>query len=242
MSNWNSETAPVVVYGATGPLGEACIRHFTAAGRRVAAIARDRQKLQRLEAQTKAAVFSADMANAVQRDAAREFIARFLENEGSAVFLLAMGSHHDTLPGCGEERIQEQIRTNLEFPLQEALYWAHRLPGGHFIFFADAAVQTPAKGYHAYRAAKSGVISITRSLALDLAPAFRVNAVAPGIMNLKPHARPDALQRWSARVPLGRIGAPDDIARAVAFLVEHEYLTGVILPVDGGLSLGIPAR
>lgn len=242
MSNWNCKNASmnVVVYGATGPLGKACIQHFTTCQLRTLAIARTPKKLNTLQASTGTEICAANIANAKERAKCRHCIAQFLDPNAYAVFLFAIGSHIDTPIGCNEKLVQEQIRTNLELPLQEALYWAHHLTRGHFIFFADAGIQTPQQGYHAYRAAKSGIMTITKTLARDLAPAFRVNAVAPGIMNLKPKALPDAQQRWSAQVPLGHIGSPQDIVQAVAFLVEHQYLTGVILPVDGGFSLGPP--
>ncbi len=228
---------PVVVYGSTGPLGAACARLFARRGWPVAGIARNEDRLFLLQKETGAAVFTADMADEASRTAARTFIEQFLGGKVPAVFLFAIGSHRHTLPGCGEAPVQDQIRVNIEIPLQEALHWAGRLPGGQFVFFGDAAVLSPAGGYSAYGAAKAGLMAAARILARDLAPGFRVNAVAPGIMNLKPTARPDALERWSVRVPLGHIGSPEDIARAVAFLVDHAYLTGVVLPVDGGFSL-----
>lgn len=94
-------------------------------------------------------------------------------------------------------------------------------------------------GNHAYSAAKGALGSLTRTLAVECAPrGVRVNLVEPG--TVRTHAwddRPGALGRVAAHYPLGRVGEPDDIAAAVAFLASADasWITGVSLPVDGGL-------
>ncbi|WP_326677821.1 SDR family NAD(P)-dependent oxidoreductase [Streptomyces sp. NBC_01237] len=94
-------------------------------------------------------------------------------------------------------------------------------------------------GGHAYSAAKAGLASLTRTLAGHAGPrGVRVNLVAPGTIRTAAWAGRDAdLDRISALYPLGRIGEPDDIASAVAFLASHEtsWITGTTLRVDGGL-------
>lgn len=90
-----------------------------------------------------------------------------------------------------------------------------------------------------YGAAKAAVASITRSLALELAPHVSVNCVAPGLIATSVLERVDAAFRQSYidRTPLGRFGRPDEIAAAVAFLASDDasYITGAILPVSGGI-------
>jgi 3-oxoacyl-[acyl-carrier protein] reductase len=94
--------------------------------------------------------------------------------------------------------------------------------------------------YAAYAAAKAGVISVTRTLALELAPhRIRVNAIAPDIClteGLEAMVPPNERARWTHLVPLGRPADPDDIAGAAVFLVSDlsRYVTGVTLHVDGG--------
>jgi 3-oxoacyl-[acyl-carrier protein] reductase len=93
-----------------------------------------------------------------------------------------------------------------------------------------------------YAAAKAGLIGLVRSLARECAPrGVRVNAVAPGYIETDMTASlgAEARERLLALTPLGRLGAPGDVAGPVAFLCSPAagYLTGVVLPVDGGLSM-----
>ena len=86
------------------------------------------------------------------------------------------------------------------------------------------------KGYAHYAAAKAGLAALTRLLALEWAPEVRVNGVAPGAIT----ADDAALLK---RIPLQRIGTAEEVAAAVLFLLSQEFVTGQILPVDGGRSV-----
>jgi pteridine reductase len=95
----------------------------------------------------------------------------------------------------------------------------------------------PWRGYAAYAASKAALVRLTECLALELAPAVRVNAVAPGTV-LWPEGYPAALRRTLARrIPLARVGTPEDVAAAVRYLAEAPFVTGAVLPVDGGRHL-----
>lgn len=241
MSSSNSDSPlKVVILGATGPLGSACALHLAAAGHEVACVARTPGRLAQLQAGCghRLRLIPGDLSDPAGREAVHARLETFLRPGEPGVFLFVLGAHRDSPPGGDEASARELVETNLTLPMLEALHWAPRLaPGSQMVFFADATVAAPGPGYHAYAAAKAGIATLTRTLALSLAPGIRVNAVAPGIMNLKPAARPDALERWSSRIPLGALGEPGFIATAVDFLIRHPYLTGVVLPVDGGYSL-----
>lgn len=91
-----------------------------------------------------------------------------------------------------------------------------------------------------YAASKAGVVMLTRVLALELAPAVRVNAVAPGIIASKPRPMPPKTrEKFAAMTPLQRVGEPVDVANAVAFLASDDarFITGQTLSVDGGLVM-----
>jgi len=104
-------------------------------------------------------------------------------------------------------------------------------------------------GHLPYASAKAGILGLVRSAALDLAPrGIRVNAVLPGVvespqsLDAENSAGPDGLQHAATRIPLGRVGQPQDVADAVAFLLSDDarYITGQQLVVDGGLTVAWP--
>lgn len=115
-----------------------------------------------------------------------------------------------------------------------------RQGGGRIINFSDWVARSGRpryKGYLPYYVAKAGVVGLVEALALELAPAVLVNAVAPGPI-LKPEGFSDEADREVVRAtPLGRWGGPEEIARAVLFLIETEFVTGECLRVDGGRHL-----
>jgi NAD(P)-dependent dehydrogenase (short-subunit alcohol dehydrogenase family) len=93
------------------------------------------------------------------------------------------------------------------------------------------------KGYAHHAASKAALVSLTRSMAAELAPTIRVNAIAPGTV-LLPEGASDAKRDWAeSKSLLGRIGSPEDVARMAAFLIENDFITGSVYFVDGGRSL-----
>jgi pteridine reductase len=101
----------------------------------------------------------------------------------------------------------------------------------------DVAAWQPWRNHAAYSAAKAGLAHLTRCLALELAPSVRVNAVAPGTVAFPPDMKDSERDAILRRIPLARAGDPSDVARAVSYLAAEPYLTGLLLPVDGGSSL-----
>jgi pteridine reductase len=106
--------------------------------------------------------------------------------------------------------------------------------GGAIVALADLAAFQRWRHYPVHSVSKAGVVAVTEVLARSLAPRVRVNAIAPGAV-LLPEGWDDAeKERLVASTPLGRLGTPDDVVRAVLFLLENDYLTGTTLVVDGG--------
>jgi pteridine reductase len=109
--------------------------------------------------------------------------------------------------------------------------------GGAIVTLADIAAFQRWKHYPVHVISKAGVVAATELLAKILAPKVRVNAVAPGAV-LLPETWDDAARKsLIASTPLGRLGTPDDVVRAVIFLLENDYLTGTTVVVDGGRLL-----
>jgi NAD(P)-dependent dehydrogenase (short-subunit alcohol dehydrogenase family) len=92
-------------------------------------------------------------------------------------------------------------------------------------------------GYAHHAASKAALVSLTKSLAVELAPTIRVNAIAPGTVLLPEDAPPEKRAWAEGKSLLRRIGSPDDVARMAAFLIENDFLTGGVYFVDGGRAL-----
>ncbi len=109
--------------------------------------------------------------------------------------------------------------------------------GGVIINISDSGTRKTWSSYSAYIISKAGLEVLTRLLARTLAPAIRVNAVAPGLI-LPPESMPaEDWQRLVKRLPAKKAGTPDDVVSAVLFLIRNSYLTGQIIVVDGGYQL-----
>jgi pteridine reductase len=136
------------------------------------------------------------------------------------------------------------IGTNLRAPLflAQAAASPLRRTQGAIVNITDIHAERPLKSYVVYTIAKAGLSGLTRSLARELAPDVRVNAVAPGPILWPDDEQFDELsrQRIVSHTPLKREGTPDDIARAVLFLLaEGSYVTGETIAVDGGRHIAI---
>ena len=134
------------------------------------------------------------------------------------------------------------IGTNLQAPLFLAQAAAPELRrrGGSLLNIVDIHGLRPLREHAVYSAAKAGLIMLTRALARELAPQVRVNAIAPGAVLWPEQGLDEARRdRIRAQTPLQRPGSPEDIARAVLFFAtQAPFVTGQVLAVDGGRSIG----
>lgn len=141
---------------------------------------------------------------------------------------------------------EEVIRKDLEgtfWTVQAALPWLRRSDRASVVTLSSVFGSHPAVGGAPYQIAKAGVEQMTRTLALELAPAIRVNCVAPGFirtdMNRAGHEDPEFGPKVARLTPLGRWGEPEDVAPAVRYLLSRDadWVTGIVLGVDGGIAL-----
>jgi pteridine reductase len=141
-----------------------------------------------------------------------------------------------------EEHWYDLMGSNLKAPLflSQAVLPALRAARGVIINIVDVHSQRPLRDHVVYGAAKAGLAMLTRSLAKDLGPDVRVNGVSPGAIMWPEEGMSDPLRNAIIRqTALKRSGEPQDIAAAVLFLVrDAPYVTGQILAVDGGRSVG----
>jgi len=136
------------------------------------------------------------------------------------------------------------LGTNLQAPLflAQAAAPALKRAQGAIVNITDIHAERPLKNFVVYSIAKAGLMGLTRSLARELAPEVRVNAVAPGPILWPDDESFDELsrQRIISHTPLRREGTPDDIARAVHFLLaDADYITGETINVDGGRNMAM---
>ena len=161
-----------------------------------------------------------------------------LVNNASSFFATAIGD-------ITEQVWDDLVGTNLKAPLFLAQAAAPELRKNHgcIVNLIDIHAEIPMRNHAVYTAAKGGLAALTRSLARDLGPEVRVNGIAPGTI-----LWPDddtwrdevSRQRIINQTALKRIGEPDDIARAVQFLLaDAPYVTGQIIAVDGGRSVSL---
>lgn len=139
-----------------------------------------------------------------------------------------------------EEDWVSLIGSNVKGPLflSQALAAALAVSNGCIINMVDMHVDRPLPKHSVYLIAKSGLASLTKSLAIDLAPHVRVNGIAPGaILWPEREMGDDEKEKLLSSIPLGELGAPADIAKTLSFLVSAPYITGQIIYVDGGRSL-----
>jgi NAD(P)-dependent dehydrogenase (short-subunit alcohol dehydrogenase family) len=109
--------------------------------------------------------------------------------------------------------------------------------GGVIVNIVDLSAWNPWPNFTAHAVGKAGLLALTHQLALELAPTIRVNAVAPGSVLPPPDFSDSQIAALAARTLLERWGSPEDVAGAVRYLIEAEYVTGATLHVDGGEHL-----
>lgn len=157
-----------------------------------------------------------------------------LVNNASSFFPTAIGE-------ISEAHWVDLIGSNLKAPLflSQAAAEALTQSRGAIVNIVDIHAERPLKNYPLYCAAKAGLLGLTRALALELAPAVRVNGVSPGPIEWPEDGSftPQMQREIIDHTLLRRCGAPQDIALAVRFLLQDApYVTGQILAVDGGRS------
>ena len=233
----------VVVTGAAGGIGRAICRRLAAAGASIVAV-----DLSDRLGEVVGDLESAGVAVAgVQAD--------LTTNEGLGAVLAAVENHNPPLRAIinnagitRDSRLVNMTHENFRQVLDVNLGAAHGLIRKLLPHLSSGAIVNISSraylgnfGQFNYSMSKGALVGLTRALALDLAPAVRVNAVAPGLIGTEMSmAIPEPVRdKMVAAIPLGRMGLPEEVAEVVAFLSSDEsaYITGEVLTVGGGRSL-----
>jgi NAD(P)-dependent dehydrogenase (short-subunit alcohol dehydrogenase family) len=242
-------TAPAhLILGATGGIGSALARLLAAQGARLTLAARNTEALHALTTELGATAVQIDATSAADIERAVETtVQTFGRIDGAAncVGSLLLKPAHLTRPEEFDDVLSVNLRSafSLVRAATRAMMNNTEPGGGSIVLVASAAARIGLANHEAIAAAKGGVISLTLSAAASYAAKqVRVNCVAPGLVRTPLTARITGSaageQSSVAMHALGRLGAPDDVARAIAFLLdpENSWITGQTLGVDGGLG------
>ena len=240
----STERAVFLILGATGGIGSALVRRLAKAGARLSLAARTPEPLESLAHETGGIAIRTDATQPAEVDAA---VARTLTEYGRldgaahCVGSLLLKPAHMTT----DEEWSQTLNANLSsaFYLLRAAARVMQRTGGSIVLISSAAASTGLANHEAIAAAKGGIAAMATSAAATYASRnIRVNCVAPGLVRTPLTARLTesevSLKASQAMHPLGRIGDPDDVAAAIAFLLDpaNNWITGQVLGVDGGLA------
>ena len=164
--------------------------------------------------------------------------ARIVAQAGALDILVnsAAGYARTPLLTMTDDAWDDMLALNLAAPMR-LMREASRAGVSSIVNIVDVAAWQPWANWTAYATSKAALLHLSRCLAVELAPRTRVNCVAPGTVIFPADWDEARRAQQLAKVPLGRAGTPDDVARTVRFLCEEQYLTGACIPVDGGAGL-----
>jgi NAD(P)-dependent dehydrogenase (short-subunit alcohol dehydrogenase family) len=250
--------ASVLVTGAAGAIGSATARRFAAEGARLVLADRDAAGAERTAElakdgwDTETVVIDGDLAS---EEAAAAAVSTAVTHFGGLDVVAAIaGAAGDRVPIHRMEPASwdRLIATNLRSVFLTLRYGSAAMvdagrAGSIVLMSSSMAAWDVLDGGAAYAAGKAAILALTRSAAFDLAPhRIRVNAVCPGVVESSlgvPSATPGVVtptvSQFAARIPLRRVGQPDDVAAVIAFLASSEaaHVTGVGWLIDGGQTL-----
>lgn len=235
----------VLVTGAGRRVGAAIARALGTQGMRVAVHFQNSAKGAQetcdaiVAAGGQATAFRADLGDRAQ---VSDLTSQVLSAFGGLDMLVCSAANFDRVPvdEINEGYWNRALDVNLTAPflLAHGLRDALRASRGNIVFITCTSSGSPYRNYLPYTVSKAALQQVMRSLAMELAPRVRVNAVAPGTVMPPPYMSEEALSREVRRIPLGRTGDPDDVAEAVVYLASASFVTGTELVVDGGRYLG----
>ena len=233
----------VLILGAAGGIGGALARRLAASGVKLVLSGRDLSRLEALAADTGGTPFVLDATKPAEVEAAAAKAVELhgrLDGLANCVGSILLKPAHLT----SEEEWDAVVSTNLRSAYAAVRAAARAMTaGGSVVLVSSAAARLGLANHEAIAAAKAGVIGLTLSAAATYAPkGIRMNAVAPGLVRTPMTARitgnEAALKASTAMHALGRVGEPEDVASAIAWLLDpaQSWVTGQVIGVDGGLA------
>ncbi len=186
-------------------------------------------------------IFSADLTS---QTAVNDLIQKVISDNKELVCLINNASSYlsNSIDNFSQEQWDANFNTHAKAPYQLAAGLAPLLRANHgcIINMLDVYASQPLKGHSIYTMSKATLKMLTESLALELAPQVRVNAIAPGAI-LWPEDDSEMSQEekteWLNKIPMQRLGRKEEIAKAALFILESSYINGETIHIDGGLRL-----
>ena len=229
----------VVITGGSRGIGAEAVRQFAARGDRVYFLyEKEHAKAQAVSRDTGAEAICCDVAN---RQAVQ---AAFSQIGDVDILICNAGICHtgllQDLPEDQWDRIFDVNVKGMYLCAQAAIPHFLKKQAGCIITVSSMWGQVGASCEAAYSATKGAVIALTKALAQELGPAgIRVNCVAPGVIatDMCANVDPEIMQALKEETPVGRIGAPADVAKAMVYLADADFVTGQVLPVNGGFII-----
>jgi NAD(P)-dependent dehydrogenase (short-subunit alcohol dehydrogenase family) len=233
-----------LIIGGSSGMGLALARRLTEQSMEVVVAGRDEQRL----AQAAEAIGRPINLSTVCLDATRESeVAALFDTIGPLDHIVSTAADirgsYELLPVLEMEVARRAFDSKVFAPMHIAKHGAARLrPGGSLTFTSGVAAYRPAAKGTVVAAVNAALEGLVRALAIELAP-IRVNAVSPGWVDtpiwqfVAGDKKAETLQAMAKRLPVGRVGFPEDIADAIAFLMENGFTTGTVLHVEGGHRL-----
>jgi NAD(P)-dependent dehydrogenase (short-subunit alcohol dehydrogenase family) len=244
MTHTPQSTKVLIVGGGSG-MGLALAQRCLGEGAQVVIAGRNPEKLQRACAQLQR---PAPQLQAIAVDiACEEQVAGLFEQVGPVDHIVSTAADiagaYELLPSLDLKAAQRVVDSKFFGPLLLAKCGAPRLSaGGSITFVSGIAAYRPAARGSVVAAINAGLEGLVRALAVELAP-LRVNAVSPGWVDTSIWAdvagerKDEVLAAMAQRLPVGRVGQPEDIADAIGFLLHNRFTTGTVLHVEGGHRL-----
>jgi NAD(P)-dependent dehydrogenase (short-subunit alcohol dehydrogenase family) len=231
--------AAALVTGGAKRLGAACVRtladeganvciHYRSSGDEAAELAEE-LRASGVEAET----VRGDLADP---RGVGKFFEEVIDLFGPIDILINNASvfEESTMLECSVEQILDNINTNAVSGFMLARAFAEQGRPGHIINFLDTRVMDYDRTHYAYHLSKRLFHTITRTMALELAPSIQVNAIAPGLILPPPGKDTRYLEELAHTNPLNRFGKVEDIMEALRYLLNATFVTGQVLYVDGG--------
>lgn len=230
----------IVVIGGASGMGLATARAAVSEGASVVIAGRTMKKLEVAvdEIGGGAEPFAVDLVD-------EGSVAQLFERVGELDHLAVTGASGSTGAFLSQPMSEAKAFMDSKFwgAFRAARYAAPRIrAGGSITFNSGNYAIKPAAGVAAVTASLAALEMLGKSLALELAP-IRVNSVRPGTIDtplwgsMSEAEREEMFESAAGRAPVGRIGRPEDVARAILFLMDHDYVTGTVLEINGGESL-----